>query len=213
MKKEKKLLPFNLQFFAEGEDGTEGKDGKPDNNDSGKDEKFFTQEQVTGMMAKEKKEGRKSAFKSLGFDSEEDAQNAIKEFNEYKKTQKTKEELLGDDLKNANSDKQKALERAEKAEQKLSLVSAGVSKDDFDDVLAIAKTKITEDKTLDDVLEDMKKEPKYNSFFGKSSHGSGTGSTPGHGKRDNDDNDNNGSYGETLAKRSFQKETKKSYFN
>ena len=49
-------------------------------------------------------------------------------------------------------------DRAAAAEAKLACVTAGVQKDSIDDVLAIAAAKVTDDKNLDAVLEEMKKE-------------------------------------------------------
>ena len=79
-KEVKNLLPFNLQFFADGGDDPGNEPDNNDNDDNGgsdddsKDsskEKKFTQEEVTRLMTREKKEGRKAAIKSLGFESEE----------------------------------------------------------------------------------------------------------------------------------------------
>lgn len=208
-KKEKNLLPLNLQFFAEetgkGNDGDESEN----QNDSGNGEKTFTQKDVTAMMAKEKNEGRRSQLKSLGFANEQEALDALKELEDYRKSKKTKEENLENDVKTLSGDKQKAIERAEAAEQKLSCFTAGVNKDCIDDVLAIAKTKVTEDKSLDDVLSDMKKDNKYSSFFSTSSN-NGTGSNPGHS---NGHESNLGDFGKRLAEKSSGKKVDKSYFN
>lgn len=210
-KKEKKLLPLNLQFFAEDPNNGDGDGDEGENqNDSGNGEKTFTQKDVTAMMAKEKNEGRRSQLKSLGFANEQEALDALKELDEYRKSKKTKEENLENDVKNLSGDKQKAIERAEAAEQKLSCFTAGVNKDCIDDVLAIAKTKVTDDKSLDDVLGEMKKDNKYTSFFSTSSSNNGTGSNPGHS---NGHESNLGDFGKRLAEKSSGKKVDKSYFN
>lgn len=211
MKNEKNVLPLILQLFAE--DNNNGDNGSENNNqESG--EKTFTQSQVSSMMAKEKSEGKRSILKTLGFNCEEDAMTAMKELKEFKDNQKTKEELLNDNIKNANSDKDKAIARAEYAEQKLSCLSAGVNSDSLDDVLAIAKLKVSDDKNLDKVLEEMKSESRYCSFFkSNNSSNSGTGSTPGH-SGNNDDSFKAGDYGKQLAERNSSKSnSKKSYFS
>lgn len=225
MKNKKMLLPLNLQFFADGSD--EGNNGGNDSstpagdngNEKGNEdqtksgEKTFTQEQVNAMMAKEKNEGKRSILKSLGFKNEEDAQDAIKKYNEYVEKNKTDEEKNQEKLNKAESDKDKALERAKNAENKLACFNAGISKDYIDDVLAIASFKVSDDKNIDDVLSDMKKDTKYSTFFGDTGN-NGTGTTPGH-TAGTQGNPFGNEYGKTLGSSNVPKqgETKSSYFN
>lgn len=233
------LLPFNLQFFAEGgstskedtkgadtnegnddeegeEEELEGEDGESDEEEGkkSKDKKLsLTQTQLTRMMAKEKKEGRKSILSKLGFKSEEEAQSAAKLLSTLLESQKTDEQKKADAEKNL----QTANERALMAEYKLSCVLNGVRKDSIDDVLSIAMSKVDEDTTLDDVLETMKKEARYKGFFQEDSssenEGSkGTGRAPGQKKGSKVEN---GEYGKTLAEKNrpgVSKEGKKTYF-
>ena len=83
-------LPLNLQFFAgsdddkdeEGKEGTEGSaGGESDDNDEGGSEKTFTQSEVSAMMTREKKEGRKALLKQLGFKTESEAKQAMALYN------------------------------------------------------------------------------------------------------------------------------------
>ena len=166
------------------------------------------------MMAKEKNEGKRSILKSLGFKNEEDAQEAIKKYNEYIEKNKTEDEKNQEKLTKAESDKNKALERAKNAENKLACFNAGISKDYIDDVLAIASFKISDDKNIDDVLSDMKKDSKYSTFFGDTGS-NGTGSTPGHTAGTQTSSFGN-DYGKTLGSvgnSNKSSETKSSYFN
>ena len=224
----KKLLGYDLQLFAEGDSGNDsgdagnngGSDQGSDNNDAnhGADEnhgsKTFTQEQVTGMMAKEKNEGKRSILKSLGFKSEEDAKEAIKKYNEYLETQKTEAEKQQEALVKANNEKLDALNRAKVAENKVACFNAGINTDCIDDVLAIASTKVTDEKDLDAVLKEMKEDKKYESFFGSgNSSNHGTGSNAGHSNNGSEGN------GEDYAKKLAEKykvnsaKTKSSFFN
>lgn len=224
--KKKNLLPMNLQFFADdegshddsgngGEDngsGTENEDSKSGANDED-DEKTFTQSQVSAMMAKEKKEGKKSILKSLGFSSEEEAKNAITLLNTLKDSQKSDKDKLEDTKNKSASEIESVTARAELAESKLTCLENGVDKDCLDDVMAIASLKVDDDNSLEDVIKSMKKDQKYSSFF--TSQNRGTGRAPGnnHG----DDNDDTGNYGKTLASKSSVKsssnEKKTSYFD
>ena len=221
----KELLNIDLQLFADdsagdNSGGTDGGadqssgDGKadPDAKD-GQGEKTFTQSEVSGMMAKEKNEGRRSILKSLGFRSEDDAKKAIEEYNKYLESQKTENEKQQEALNKANGEREDALRRAQIAENKVACYSAGINPDCVDDVLAIASTKITDDKDLDAVLKEMKEDKKYESFFGKeSSSGHGTGSNAGHSGNGNEGTDSD--YAKKLAEKYRpQQNQKSSFFN
>lgn len=230
--KRKNKLPWNIQFFADGGDqsnpGEGGQDsggdgnnagGDPEGNNAGKDtntsnnQKTFTQEEVNRMMTREKKEGKKSILTSLGFKTEDEAKSAVKLLNALMDSQKTPEDKANDKANKSEADKDEAERRAERAENKLACVMAGVSKDSVDDVLAIALLKVSDDKSLEKVLEDMKKESRYNSFFGTndtSNNNSGTGTTPGHGNGGGSGKD--GDYGKMLFESSGMAPTKKSSF-
>jgi len=229
MLKEKKYLPMNLQLFAEpGQDNQnnagDNNNNNANNNSSGEangnqgqngnsGEKTFTQTEVNNMMTKEKNEGKRAILKSLGFKDEEEAKKSIEEYNKYLESKKTDDEKKAEALKTAKSEKDEAIKRASLAESKLACYNAGVSKDYIDDVMLIASSKVTEEKTLDTVLEEMKKDKKYESFFGEtsSSTSGGTGSNAGHSSSGNNPKDN---YGERLAeKANANQKTKSSFFN
>ena len=220
----KEILPFNLQFFAEPDSGKESDDekepddenGEPDQDDSGV-EKTFTQKEVNAMMAKEKRQGKNSVLKNLGFNSEEDAKKAFNLLKALTDSQKTAEQKVIEEKDEAVKGKDKAEERAIKAENKLACLMAGVSKDCIDDVLAIASAKVDEDNELSDVLEDMKKNKKYALFFEESDKHDdevnddhkGTGAKPKNNKGIKDEPCN---LGERLAKNSSKPVKKSSYF-
>lgn len=218
------VLPFNLQFFAESdvdehdsESDEHDSDGNEDQDEPGR-ERTFTQKEVSAMMAKEKKQGRKAVLNSLGFETEEEAKNAFSLLKALTDSQKSGEEKERDKKDEAVKDKGKAEQRAIKAENKLACFMAGVNKDSIDDVLAIASAKVDEDNDLPDVLEDMKKKAKYASFFKDSNEeededdkpkNKGTGSKPRNGKTKNEEP---GSFGKRLAEASNSQKKKSSYF-
>lgn len=221
----KTLLPLNLQFFAE-DDNPDDKGSAEDNNqggndDSGKDDqtdsgkKTFTQEEVTRMMTREKKEGRNAAIKALGFENEEEAKKAASLLKALLDSQKSDKEKAEEEKNNAVNQKSDAEKRASEAEAKLTCFLSGVNKDSIDDVLSIALPKVTEDKDLSKVLEDMKKNNRYASFFEGNSGGKGgdkgTGNPPGHSGKEGEDE--KGSYGKRLGSQNKPtKEKKSSYF-
>ena len=217
----KRTLPLNLQFFAEGtkdddenqNDNSDGQNNDNDNNNdgdnSGKDsskgkstEKTFTQAQVNAMMAKEKNEGRKAILNALGYSSIDEIKKDLSGKSDEKKSDEVNKEL--------ETAKSEAEKRANDAENKLACVMAGVNKDSVEDVLAIALTKVSGEKTLTNVLEEMKNVSKYSSFFGETKKTGGTGSDVGH----IGNNSKSESLAQRLAKQNSTNQNKKSsYFN
>lgn len=220
----KPFLPLNLQFFAEGgsddneggdddgaDDDDEGGEENDDNSDDSAEEKKFTQADMTATATREKKQGRKAAIKELGFKSEKEAKEEMAEYRKWKESQLTPEQKQQKQLEDKEAEKSEAEKRAQAAEEKLAVVVAGVRKDSIDDVLAIARVKVTEEKTLDDVLEEMKKEDRYKSFFdgGEEDPIDGTGGSMKH-KKNKSGTEN---IGARLAKQNIgNKPAKSSYF-
>jgi len=220
---EKELLKLRLQLFADddstgGEDGNNG--GNNDNADPGAEDKqggkTFTQSEVSNMMTREKNEGKRSVLKALGFKSEDEAKEAIEKYNKYLEDQKSESEKQAEALNKANDEKAEAIKRAKAAEDKVACYNSGIESEYIDDVLAIASTKVSDEKDLVAVLKEMKEDKKYESFFVKdSSSGSkhGTGSNPGHGGSDNDGKDD---LGKRLAEQRMNSTAaiaKSNYFN
>jgi hypothetical protein len=223
------LLKSNLQFFADddknddnddnnNDDSDDGDNNSPDDDsdkdgDESKDDKKFTQDEMTKVATREKKQGRKSAFKEMGFKDEAEAKSQLDAFREWQKSQLSEDEKHQQEIDNANTATSEAEKRAQEAEEKLAVVIAGVRKDSIDDVLAIARVKVTEEKSLDDVLAGMKKEDRYKSFFESEDSGSnnGTGSGLSH-KKSSNKKDN---IGARLAKAQMKNSNNKksSYFN
>ena len=184
----KKMLPLNLQFFAEdNEPNVENENQENENEDISEPEvKTFTQEEVNSLLASTKREAKKNVLSSLGFKSEAEAKNSISMLNK----------LLEDDSPNdsENNTESENEKRALAAESKLTCLLAGVDKDSIDDVIAIANKKVTQEKDLSKVLEEMKEEKRYSSFF--CDDNKGTGSDPGHSGNTDDNSD---SYGKRIA--------------
>ncbi len=183
----KKMLPLNLQFFADDTDPEVNEDTDPEVNENPEqDVKTFTQDEVNSLLASTKREAKKNVLSSLGFKSEAEAKNSISMLNK-----------LLDDESTDNSENNKESEnekRALAAESKLTCLLAGVDKDSIDDVIAIANKKVTQEKDLSKVLEEMKEEKRYSSFF--CDDNKGTGSDPGHSGNPDDNSD---SYGKRIA--------------
>lgn len=177
---ENRTMSMNLQHFADKDDqdkddqdgGTDdsgdddqGDDSGDDNSGSKDDEKKFTQADMTATAAKEKKQGRAAAFREMGFKSEKDAKAQLEAFRKYQESQLTPEQKTAAQIQQANDDKSDAEKRAEAAENKLAAIQAGVKKDAVDDAVAIAMMKVEDGKSLEDVLGEMKTQPRYKGFF------------------------------------------------
>lgn len=184
----KKMLPLNLQFFAEdNEPNVENENQENENEDISEPEvKTFTQEEVNSLLASTKREAKKNVLSSLGFKSEAEAKNSISMLNKL-----LEDDSPNDSENNTDSENEK---RALAAESKLTCLLAGVDKDSIDDVIAIANKKVTQEKDLSKVLEEMKEEKRYSSFF--CDDNKGTGSDPGHSGNTDDNSD---SYGKRIA--------------
>lgn len=212
-------MKLNLQFFAEGGessgDGGESTENNNDDSNNNEDqnsdksgEKTFTQSELSAVAATEKKQGKQSILNLFGLKSEKEAKEQAEAFKKWQDSQKTTETKLKDQevqISEANA-------KAALAESKLACIMAGVSKDSVDDAMAIAATKVTEDKDLTAVLEEMKKEPRYKGFFGTtdSSSSNGTGSPAGH--QGTGSTGAVGNIGERLGKAKHVESKKSNYF-
>ena len=177
-------MATNLQYFAssgdqdrdEDDDQNDNEDDDSDGDDHDDDsgegdkgnkdnEKKFTQAEMTATAAKEKKQGRAAAFREMGFKSEKEAKAQLEAFRKYQESQLTPEQKTAAQIQQANDDKSDAEKRAEAAENKLAAIQAGVKKDAVDDAVAIAMMKVEDGKSLEDVLGEMKTQPRYKGFF------------------------------------------------
>lgn len=218
---ETQVIPLNLQFFAEGEgnsqttgaedtSGTEGAAGdqtqQSNTGSTSGTEKTFTQSELTATAAKEKSQGKNSILKLFGVQDEKAAKAEAEAYKAWKATQKTNEEKLKDQettIKDAET-------RAAAAEAKLTCITAGITADSLDDALAIAQLKVTDDKDLTKVLEEMKAEARYKGFFAATDSGSnGTGSSVEHKGSQGSSKDN---IGARLAKNHVKDPERKSSF-
>ena len=204
---ENRTMLMNLQHFAEpsdqdkdddqdgnDDDDSDGDDHDDDSDDEGNkdNEKKFTQAEMTATAAKEKKQGRAAAFREMGFKSEKEAKAQLEAFRKYQESQLTPEQKTAAQIQQANDDKSEAEKRAEAAENKLAAIQAGVKKDAVDDAVAIAMMKVEEGKSLEDVLGEMKTQPRYKGFFD--------------GSDDDDDKGGKGGTGTSVRHKSSKKD-------
>ena len=165
---------MNLQIFAEGSqpEGTEGNEGsaegmqKQENSTAGNEEnKNQEQQNNTETFSKEE------YLKELGVEDEDSIR-------EYIKNKKKEEEQNLTDLQKVQrtldaTTKELAVERKARmqAEAKLQAIKDGAKTELVDDLVAVAMTKATNNKSVEQVLAEMKKDVSRSFYYNNSSDG------------------------------------------
>lgn len=148
-----------------------GNNEPQDNGGSG--EKTFTQEQVNSMIAAEKRKNTSSFFKGLGFESEEAAKAFV---DKYKgEEEKNKSELVKAQEKAAQAEAEKNAEvaKAQDLQYKFDAVAEGCDAKTADDVVVLAKAKMSDDKDFATALKEVKEQ--YPAMFGQTENNRSTG--------------------------------------
>lgn len=128
---------------------------------SKKEEKTFTQAQVSRMMAKEKRQGAASVYRELGIDPRDaKAVAMVKALIASQKTddQKEAEKRAAEDEKERETER-----RVLVAETKAEAMVLGIKREFVDDMVALVMSKLTEDSDVKTLLGEYKK--KYPAWF------------------------------------------------
>ena len=152
--------------------GGEGAETTPTNTAT-EDDKKFTQADLNRIGATEKASGKRAVLKALGFETEEDALAFINTAREDANAKKTETERAAETLVNEQKKSAAAEARASELENKLSILKAGGNPANVDDLAVLVASRIKDDVTFDQALEEVKK--NYPSLFGIIETGSGTG--------------------------------------
>lgn len=142
------------------------------------EEKTFSQADVNRMMAAEKESGRRSILKELGVEDITSAKEGLQKYQEYLNSQKTELQQAQEAQTKLQSECAAAIAEANHAKSCIAAMKLGANADSIEDLVALAATKVTNDKTLETVLSEMKSNSVYAGFF-KSSVGTGTGGMQG----------------------------------
>lgn len=154
-------------------DGGEGADGGAGK--GGAAEKTFTQQQVTKMMAKEKRQGRAAALRELGLDPKDTKTISL--------LQSILKGSKGAEAESESAGKlAEAEQRAQMAEAKAEALKLGCNPSFVDDVatLAMAKFNAEEGGEMSSIIEELK--AKYASMFTTNS-GEGAGGSDDDGNK------------------------------
>ena len=187
MNKESLYSRVGLQFFAEPGSGAEGGAGGTEGGQGGGTPKTFTQEQVNGMMAAEKRSGRLALLKELGYEVKDGAKASdviaqVKGILDSGKTQQQKDQEARE---KAEGDLSAEQAKSKQLQAKIDAMTAGVKPDYVDDAIALLSPRVTDQKSLSKLLEESKE--KYPNWFGESEGSKGTGgpTNPPRGKGGN----------------------------
>lgn len=219
MNEKSKLKGIGLQFFAEGggDSGTEGGTGGDSNSggaggtggDGGNQTKTFTQEEVSRMLANEKRQGRQAALKALGLDpNDKDAEKKAKAILDGQKTQAERD---SEALKTAQTAQADAEAKATAAEHKLAALTSGCKREFVEEVVALASAKVNDSTDFDAALKAVKE--KCPTFF-EGDGGGDPGTGGGQGHRRQKQGEKPGARGAALAQSVISSNpTKNPYFN
>lgn len=187
MNKESLYSRIGLQFFAEPGSGAEDGAGGTGGGQGGGTPKTFTQEQVNGMMAAEKRSGRLALLKELGYEVKDGVKTSdviaqVKGILDSGKTQQQKDQEARE---KAEGDLSAEQAKSKQLQAKIDAMTAGVKPDYVDDAIALLSPRITDQKPLSKLLEESKK--KYPNWFGEAEGSKGTGGStnPPRGKGTN----------------------------
>ena len=154
-----------------GNDSAGGTDG---NEGSGGEDKTFTQEQVNSMIAAEKRKNLSSVYKNLGFESEEDAKAFIGKYKDQEEKNKSDLEKEQQKSKQLAAEKKAADQKAQDLQYKFDAMAEGCDAKAAEDVVVLAKAKMSDDKDFAAALKEVKEQ--YPAMFGQTDgNGGGTG--------------------------------------
>ena len=136
-------------------------------------EKTFTQSELNAAIAKERQ--------SLPSADE------LKAFNDWKESQKTEQEKISEKIKLAQEAQTAAEQKALVLEAKLTAVSKGVKPEAVDDVIALAKNKVSDTVTLEQAIDGVI--AKYPHFSGSAAEKPATTGIPPPNNADTAKND------------------------
>ena len=160
---------------GEGAGTSEGDQENGEGSEEGKsEEKTFSQEEVDNLIKDRLKREKKG----------QPTKEELKAFKEWQDSQKTESEKQSEALTNAEKAKLEAEERAILAETKVTCLTKGVNPKSIDDVVVLAKAKVTDDVTIDQAIDkvleqyphfkgDMQQEEQKQKGFRKLGGGAG----------------------------------------
>ena len=124
--------------------------------------KTFTQEEVTGFVAKESKKAQEKIFKDLGFENFKSAKEGLQQLKEWKDSQKSEAEKQSEALAVKEKELELALSDKKNLEAKLSALTLGVNAESVDDVITLSARLVTDEVSIEDAIgQVLQKYPQF----------------------------------------------------
>lgn len=118
--------------------------------------KSFTQEELNRIIVREKEKATKAALKSLGFEDSSTAKTKIAELLELENNSKSDLEKLVKGKEKAEKNLTETTAKVNELETQLSLLKLGVTPEKISEANALIALKISEEKTMDEAVEELK---------------------------------------------------------
>ena len=145
----------NIQEVVETTESTEQVEQK-------QDIKTFTQEEVNAFVAKEKRLAQERLLKEAGFEDFDNAKEGIAKFKEWQESQKTEAQRQTEELENARKQLEQFNSEKFKLEAQLEALKAGVNQDSLDDVILLAKAKVSKEVSITEAIKQtLEKYPQF----------------------------------------------------
>nr|DAK45551.1 MAG TPA: Major capsid protein [Caudoviricetes sp.] len=124
--------------------------------------KTFTQDEVTGLVAKEAKKAQEKIFKSLGFEDVKSAKEGLQQLKEWKDSQKSEAEKQSEALATKEKELEAALSSQRLLEAKLSALTLGVNAESVDDVITLSNRLVSDEVSIEDAIgQVLQKYPQF----------------------------------------------------
>lgn len=124
--------------------------------------KTFTQEEVTGLVAKESRKAQEKIFKSLGFEDIKSAKEGLQQLKEWKDSQKSEAEKQSEALAAKEKELELALSDKKNLEAKLSALTLGVNAESVDDVITLSARLVSDEVSIEDAIgQVLQKYPQF----------------------------------------------------
>jgi hypothetical protein len=156
----------------------EGKDPEGGGGEGGNEPKF-TQEQLNSYLAAERKKASAGAFKEFGFKTADEAKTFIEKYRAEEDKNKSELEKAQGSLATTKDELKAEQLKAQNLEYKFEAISQGCAAADADDVVTLAKGRMSDTTDFKTALEEVKK--AYPAMFdddSQSPRGTGKGGNP-----------------------------------
>ena len=155
------MYKLDLQFFADSEEVTE-EETTEDTTVDKEVTKTFTQEEVNAFVAKEKRLAQERLLKEAGFEDFENAKEGVAKFKEWQESQKTEAQRQAEELENARKQLEQFNSEKFKLEAQLEALKAGANQDSLEDVILLAKAKVSDDVSIAEAIKQtLEKYPQF----------------------------------------------------